>query len=225
MDSRTALSGTKDNNEGTKNNNDKKNNNKKKSSTNKKNNNKKKSSSSKKKSSNSKKNGSSKQEVVLEGSSFKRIPTEKDTLKNLGFSHLEPDIPFEDYHGRDSLKQASLEQEVMILNTMERTSDIYAAPDTGKPRILPGNMLDAPIQTLSISDVVPDLTATPSMNYLSNVVNIDSITLPNVTNYDEFKDRMFHDMQNNGNYIRFVNDTSLNRTDGMGRLAKNTQIL
>ncbi len=225
VDSRTALSGTKDNNEGTKNNNDKKNNNKKKSSTNKKNNNKKKSSSSKKKSSNSKKNGSSKQEVVLEGSSFKRIPTEKDTLKNLGFSHLEPDILFEDYHGRGSLKQASLEQEVMILNTMERTSDIYAAPDTRKPRILSGNMLDAPIQTLSISDVVPDLTATPSINSLSNVVNIDSITLPNVTNYDEFKDRMFHDMQNNGNYIRFVNDTSLNRTDGMGRLAKNTQTL
>ena len=225
VDSRTALSGTKDNNEGTKNNNDKKNNNKKKSSTNKKNNNKKKSSSSKKKSSNSKKNGSSKQEVVLEGSSFKRIPTEKDTLKNLGFSHLEPDILFEDYHGRGSLKQASLEQEVMILNTMERTSDIYAAPDTRKPRILSGNMLDASIQTLSISDVVPDLTATPSMNNLSNVVNIDSITLPNVTNYDEFKDRMFHDMQNNGNYIRFVNDTSLNRTDGMGRLAKNTQTL
>lgn len=227
VDSRTALSGTKDNNEGTKNNNDKKNNNKKKSSTNKKNNNKKKSSSKKKKSSSSKKNGSSNQEVVLEESSFKRISPKKEQILEISqeFLHFEPDILFEDYHGRDSLKQASLEQEVMILNTMERTSDIYAAPDTGKPRILPGNMLDAPIQTLSISDVVPDLTATPSMNYLSNVVNIDSITLPNVTNYDEFKDRMFHDMQNNGNYIRFVNDTSLNRTDGMGRLAKNTQIL
>lgn len=221
-ENRTDLSGTKDNNEGTKNNNDKKNNNKKKSSGKKK-----KSSSKKKKPSNSKKNGSSKQEDILEESSFKRISPKKEQILEISqeFLHLEPDILFEDYHGRDSLKQASLEQEVMILNTMERTSDIYAAPDTGKPRILPGNMLDAPIQTLSISDVVPDLTATPSMNYLSNVVNIDSITLPNVTNYDEFKDRMFHDMQNNGNYIRFVNDTSLNRTDGMGRLAKNTQIL
>lgn len=191
----------------------------------KKNNNKKKSSSKKKKSSISKKNGSSNQEVALEESSFKRIFTERDTLKNLGFSQLESDILFKDYRGQSSPIQAFREQESIIWDPMERTSDIYAAPDTGKPGILPGPMLDAAIQTFNISDVVPDLTATPSINTLSNVVNIDSITLPNVTNYDEFKDRMFHDMQNNGNYIRFVNDASLNRTDGMGRLAKNTQTL
>lgn len=56
---------------------------------------------------------------------------------------------------------------------------------------------------------------------LSNVVNIDSVTLPNVTNYEEFKKQMFHDMQNDKKYIGFVKDVSIHRIAGAGVLEKN----
>lgn len=54
-----------------------------------------------------------------------------------------------------------------------------------------------------------------------NIVNIDTVTLPNVKNYEEFKDRMFHDMKNDRHYIGFVQDISVNRITGAGVLAKN----
>ncbi len=193
-----AIADNKTNLSGTKDNSEGAKNNNTKKSTPKKNN-KKNNNKNKKKSSNSKKNGSAKQEVILENSSLKRISSQKDILINSGFSQLESDIPVKDYRGSNSLTQASLEQESIIWD------------------------LTAP--TLRITDVVPDLTATPERTNLNNIVNIDSITLPNVTNYNEFKERMFHDMQNNGNYIRFVNNASINRTDGAGRLTKNAQTL
>lgn len=77
--------------------------------------------------------------------------------------------------------------------------------------------------TMQFPNPLDGLSATPTMRNMNNVVNVNNLTLPNVTNYDEFKDRMFHDMQNDKNYIKFVNDTSLNRTNGMGRLAKDRQ--
>lgn len=197
-----------------------------KKNTNKKNNNKKKSSNSKKKSSGSKKNGSQ-QEIVLKEFTPKRItPKTKQVLEiSQDFLHLEPDIPFKDYRNQNSFIRDSLELETLTGNSLERTSNTYAVFDAKKPKISSEHILDATIPTFSINDVVPDLSATPRINNVSNVVNIDSITLPNVTNYDEFKDRMFHDMQNDGHYIQFINDASVNRADGTGRLTKNTQTL
>ena len=57
----------------------------------------------------------------------------------------------------------------------------------------------------AIKNITPDFSNMPKNNMPdippvtnnshSNVVNIDSITLPNVKNYDDFKNQMLHDIQ------------------------------
>ncbi len=58
-------------------------------------------------------------------------------------------------------------------------------------------------------------------NNYANIVNIDNISLPNVTNYEEFKSQMFHDMQKDNKFEKMIQDMSTNRIAGVGRLTKN----
>ena len=54
----------------------------------------------------------------------------------------------------------------------------------------------------------------------NQVVNINTLTLPNVTNYEEFKDKMFHDMQSSRKFENLMNGITVNRLSGNGRLEK-----
>ncbi|MBQ7066344.1 MAG: hypothetical protein IJN92_05945 [Lachnospiraceae bacterium] len=68
---------------------------------------------------------------------------------------------------------------------------------------------------------IPDMT--PIRNMGNNVLQIDTVTLPNVTNWEEFKDKMYKDMQSNRKFEGLVQDVSINRLSGGGRLSKNRQ--
>ena len=65
---------------------------------------------------------------------------------------------------------------------------------------------------------LPNLTPVNSMG--NNVLQIDTLTLPNVTNYEEFRDKMYKDMQSNKKFEGMVQDMSINQVSGGGRLSK-----
>lgn len=68
-----------------------------------------------------------------------------------------------------------------------------------------GGMAKPDLQDLSgfMKPILPDLSGmvkfeppeVPSAGNMNNVVNIDTVSLPNVTNYQEFKSQMLHDIQ------------------------------
>ena len=101
----------------------------------------------------------------------------------------------------------NLEQTEMMRKFAEHMPDFMNAYN-------PGNLVP-------VANPLENLKAVSNARSMNNVVNIENLALPNVTNYDEFKDRMFHDMQSDKKYIQFINDSSMNRTNGAGRLAKN----
>ena len=65
---------------------------------------------------------------------------------------------------------------------------------------------------------LPNLT--PVNNAANNILQIDTLTLPNVTNWDEFRDKMYKDMQSNKKFEGMVQDMSINQVSGGGRLSK-----
>ena len=65
---------------------------------------------------------------------------------------------------------------------------------------------------------IPNLT--PVNNAANNILQIDTLTLPNVTNWDEFRDKMYKDMQSNKKFEGMVQDMSINQVSGGGRLSK-----
>ena len=104
----------------------------------------------------------------------------------------------------------------------------------------PGEGLLTPIQTELFSDFVNnglqdlvsatdmlkpliDLPKIPNIQPVRNsnqVVQIDNITLPNVTNYDEFKTQMFRDMQSDRKFEGMIQDMTVNRLSGGNSLSK-----
>lgn len=56
-------------------------------------------------------------------------------------------------------------------------------------------------------------------------IQIDTLTLPNVKNYEEFKSQMYHDMQNDKKFENMIGDMSINKLTGNGRLGKYRQVL
>ena len=65
---------------------------------------------------------------------------------------------------------------------------------------------------------LPNLT--PVNNAANNILQIDTLTLPNVTNYEEFRDSMYKDMQSNKKFEGMIRDMSINQVSGGGRLSK-----
>lgn len=76
------------------------------------------------------------------------------------------------------------------------------------------NMLVAP------ASADAQLNAVSGSREVNRVVNISTLTLPNVTNYEEFKDKMFHDMQNSPKFENLMNGITVNKIAGKGRLDK-----
>lgn len=56
---------------------------------------------------------------------------------------------------------------------------------------------------------------------MSNTVNIENITLPNVRNYNEFKSQILHDIQTEKKTGMIIRDAAgVNELAGAGKLAK-----
>ena len=70
---------------------------------------------------------------------------------------------------------------------------------------------------------IPNLPEIQSRNAgTTYVANYDNITLPNVTNFEEFKVGMYKDMQRNKNFEKFVRSVSTDTLSGGNRLGKNS---
>ena len=67
---------------------------------------------------------------------------------------------------------------------------------------------------------LPDL---PSSGSMGQVIEIGNITLPNVTNYDEFKTQMLRDMQQDAKFEKMVQSMTIGQitSSGSNRLGKN----
>lgn len=74
---------------------------------------------------------------------------------------------------------------------------------------------------VKVPNYIQDLQALhPVQRDTNQVVNIDTLSLPNVTNYDEFRNRIFKDMQTSKNYEGMVRAMTTDRLAGGGRLEK-----
>lgn len=73
---------------------------------------------------------------------------------------------------------------------------------------------------LLVPDSTPHPDSTSGRTESNNVVNISTLTLPNVTNYEEFKSKMFHDMQSSRKFENMLNGITVNKLSGNGRLEK-----
>lgn len=60
----------------------------------------------------------------------------------------------------------------------------------------------------------------PNQSNVSNVVNIENVTLPSVKDADEFCDYLFKKMQTSKNYERMTQSMTIDRLNGGGRLDK-----
>lgn len=78
-------------------------------------------------------------------------------------------------------------------------------------------VMDNITEKLSKPSTTPKVT---SVNNMGNVVNIDTLTLPNVTNYTEFRDKMFREMQKSNFTEGIIKDMSVNRLTGGGKFDK-----
>ena len=67
---------------------------------------------------------------------------------------------------------------------------------------------------------IPRLPSTTSNNMGNNILQIDNVTLPNVTKWEEFRDGMYKDMQSNKQFEGLVKDMTINQVSGGGRLSK-----
>ena len=56
--------------------------------------------------------------------------------------------------------------------------------------------------------------------YGNHIININTLSLPNVTNYEEFKTKMFRDMQNDRKFEGMIHDITIHKLSGGGRLDK-----
>lgn len=69
--------------------------------------------------------------------------------------------------------------------------------------------------------IIPDFSSDKFNRSGNNVVNIDTLELPNVTNYEEFRTAMFNEMKTNKQFEGMVQDMSIKRINGGSSLAKN----
>lgn len=77
------------------------------------------------------------------------------------------------------------------------------------------------LQPLVTLPKFPDITSVGNTG--NNILQIDTLNLPNVTNWEEFKDKMYKDMQSNKKFEGMVQDMSVNKMSGGGRLTKYRQ--
>lgn len=86
------------------------------------------------------------------------------------------------------------------------------------------DMLDSVSQINKVAELVNPLEHFGSVSNsrsMNNIVNIDNITLPNVTNYQEFKAQMLHDIQTEKKTGMLIRDVAgVNQIAGDGRLSK-----
>lgn len=130
---------------------------------------------------------------------------------------------------------------VVSIDNIEK--QIKANGDTVLGSLNPDERVLTPVQNKLfeefINNGIPELNATANMlqplvnipnlpNITSShsgatqVVQIDNLSLPNVTNYEEFKGKMYQDMQHNQKFETFVRSISTDRTMGGKRLSKNS---
>lgn len=76
-----------------------------------------------------------------------------------------------------------------------------------------------PVLTDMVKPKFPDIQPVSNMNSVS--VNIDNITLPNVTDPKEFTKQLGQTIQNDNNIQKLIRTTSVDRAMGGARLAKN----
>ena len=76
------------------------------------------------------------------------------------------------------------------------------------------------LQPLVTIPRLPDVQ--PNTANATQVVQIDNLSLPNVTNYEEFKGKMYQDMQNSKKFETYIRSVSTDRTMGGSRLSKNS---
>lgn len=115
--------------------------------------------------------------------------------------------------------------------------------DTGLASVQNGEAILTPVQTdlfQKFTEKMPEMAQAIDMsnlvkvpNYIeqlqalhpvqrdaNQVVNIDTLSLPNVTNYEEFRHKIFKDMQTSKNYEGMVRAMTTDRLAGGGRLNK-----
>ena len=112
-----------------------------------------------------------------------------------------------------------LNQGAQVLESVRSREEVLQAvlqimPQTVAKISSKNNMLVAP------ASVTAQLDAVSESREVNRVVNISTLTLPNVTNYEEFKDKMFHDMQNSPKFENLMNGITVNKIAGKGRLDK-----
>jgi hypothetical protein len=131
-----------------------------------------------------------------------------------------------------------------IVSVDSLNKQIRANGDDALVSVSNGEGILTPVQTAQFDELVKslpdlnyaanmmkDIVKTPDMSNLvpvnniggNNVVQIDTLTLPNVTNYEEFKSQMYRDMQSDKKFENLVKDMSINQLAGGSRLGKYRQ--
>ncbi len=138
------------------------------------------------------------------------ILTEKQTesIQKLSDS-LEDGTPKKDgvIRMKDGTEFVPLSQEEMLKGLIARSNPGIDVSNIDVSNIMKN--IAPPDFGSMIKPNIPNVQSVTNNN--NKVVNIENITLPNVKNYDEFRDRMFKDAQRSGNFSGFVGDKGVNQ--------------
>lgn len=98
--------------------------------------------------------------------------------------------------------------------TLARNGEGFIAPEHLQP------IQDLVQITPQLSDILKPMVDLPKMPDIqpvnrnaNNIVSIDNVTLPNVTNYDEFRTQMFRDMQKDRQFEKMIENMSIDKLD------------